>query len=293
MGSMLRDRPPRNIAALPSRTPCASNSADNAYLEEMLMYSVVLMLAVSGSAHVPDCHWRRSCAPVYYYYSCCGSPVVSDSTASNSSSSNSSSVGDDEPMTADDIKELKALSLTDKDIDELKDAKMSHKKAQEMIAKLKESGGGGETSGGGGTTDEPLMTDDDVKALKALELSDKDIQELKDAKMTHKSAQEMIKKLKGAGGDESRLRRAPATLTVHLPADAVLTIDGRRTTSTSSERTFVTPTLNPGEEFFYTLKAEVVRDGVTLNVTKRAYVRAGSDADVVLDFSTATVAQAR
>ena len=53
---------------------------------------------------------------------------------------------------------------------------------------------------------------------------------------------------------------APATLIVSLPADAKLTIDDSPTASTSAERTFVSPTLKPGQDYNYTLKAEMVRD---------------------------------
>lgn len=84
---------------------------------------------------------------------------------------------------------------------------------------------------------------------------------------------------------------APATIQVNLPADAKLSIDGAATTSTSAQRSFVSPTLEPGKDYYYTLKAEVVRDGKTLVATQRIQVRPGQTTPVNLnDFQTTQVA---
>src|SRR5207247_1488613 len=61
-------------------------------------------------------------------------------------------------------------------------------------------------------------------------------------------------------GGEVKLA-APAQLFVSLPTDAKLSIDGEKTTSVSAERTFVSPTLEAGKAYTYTLQAEFVRDG--------------------------------
>jgi hypothetical protein len=45
---------------------------------------------------------------------------------------------------------------------------------------------------------------------------------------------------------------APAVLHVLLPADATLTIDGEKTMSTSAERQFETPALEPGKIYLCT-----------------------------------------
>jgi len=50
---------------------------------------------------------------------------------------------------------------------------------------------------------------------------------------------------------------APATIVVTLPADAKLTVDGAPTTSTSGQRTLITPALSVGMTYVYTLQAEV------------------------------------
>ena len=75
---------------------------------------------------------------------------------------------------------------------------------------------------------------------------------------------------------------APATLIVSLPADAKLVIDDTLTSSTSSERTFVSPNLTPGSDYNYTLKADVVRNGQTVHVEEKVIVRAGEETRVTL-----------
>jgi uncharacterized protein (TIGR03000 family) len=82
---------------------------------------------------------------------------------------------------------------------------------------------------------------------------------------------------------------APALIVVSLPADAKLTVDGAETTSTSAQRSFVSPPLEPGKEYVYTLKATVVRDGQTLETSKRVSVRPGAEARVQIDFAGAQV----
>jgi uncharacterized protein (TIGR03000 family) len=76
---------------------------------------------------------------------------------------------------------------------------------------------------------------------------------------------------------------APATIVVNVPADARLTIDGEATTSTSAQRVFVSPVLNPGQEYHYTLKAEFQKDGKTVSVSKDIAVTAGNETRVSLD----------
>jgi uncharacterized protein (TIGR03000 family) len=73
---------------------------------------------------------------------------------------------------------------------------------------------------------------------------------------------------------------APATIVLSLPADAKVSINGVVTTSTSATRTFVTPELAPTTEFEYTLSAQIVRDGKTLSVTENVTVRAGQETRV-------------
>ncbi|HZT83550.1 MAG TPA: TIGR03000 domain-containing protein [Gemmataceae bacterium] len=84
---------------------------------------------------------------------------------------------------------------------------------------------------------------------------------------------------------------APATIVVNLPADAQLKVDDYATASTSGTRVFVTPALEAGKEFSYTLSAEIVRDGKKVTTTKQVTVRAGEETRATLEFPTAAVAQ--
>ena len=91
-------------------------------------------------------------------------------------------------------------------------------------------------------------------------------------------------------GTEEVRSNAPATIQVNLPADAKLSVDGYQTTSTSSNRTFVSPELAAGMDYTYTLTAEIIRNGKPVVTSKRITVRAGEETRVSLDFSAASVA---
>jgi uncharacterized protein (TIGR03000 family) len=71
-----------------------------------------------------------------------------------------------------------------------------------------------------------------------------------------------------------------ARVTVALPADARLYVDGVQCPLTSAKRTFDTPALDVGRSYYYTLKAEVVRDGETRAASQRVLVEAGKQVTV-------------
>jgi uncharacterized protein (TIGR03000 family) len=75
-----------------------------------------------------------------------------------------------------------------------------------------------------------------------------------------------------------------ATLIVHLPADARLTIDGAATRSTTDTRTFVSPPLEPGKTYQYRLEAQVERNGETAKASRNVEVHAGRQSEVYLEF---------
>jgi len=85
--------------------------------------------------------------------------------------------------------------------------------------------------------------------------------------------------------------QSPAVLVVNLPADAVLTIDGAATTSTSGERVFRTPALETGREFEYTLEAKVVRGGEEKVIKQRVTVRGGQETQVRLEVPATAVSE--
>jgi uncharacterized protein (TIGR03000 family) len=84
-----------------------------------------------------------------------------------------------------------------------------------------------------------------------------------------------------------------ATVVVNLPADARLTVGGQLTTNTSGLRRFITPPLpTDGESYYYTFRAEIVRDGQTRAAVQEVAVRPGQETRVTFDFAPTEVAQA-
>ena len=74
-----------------------------------------------------------------------------------------------------------------------------------------------------------------------------------------------------------------AKVTVKLPSDARLYVDGVQCPLTSATRSFDTPDLDAGQRYYYTLKAEVVRDGVMSTKERRVTVEAGKQ--VTIEFN--------
>ena len=89
-----------------------------------------------------------------------------------------------------------------------------------------------------------------------------------------------FRKLTSEGKDAARL-------TVKLPADARLYVDGVLCPLTSTIRSFDTPELDAGQSYYYTLKAEVVREGETRTAKKRVVVEAGKQ--ITVEFKDLTV----
>jgi uncharacterized protein (TIGR03000 family) len=80
--------------------------------------------------------------------------------------------------------------------------------------------------------------------------------------------------------DLKRESTTTAKVTVKLPAEAKLTVNGKPCPLTSSVRVFDTPVLEPGKSYYYTLKAELTRDGQTREETQRVAVSAGKQVTV-------------
>jgi uncharacterized protein (TIGR03000 family) len=86
--------------------------------------------------------------------------------------------------------------------------------------------------------------------------------------------------------------KAPASVTVRLPADAKLWVDDTLCPLTSGLRSFNTPELQGGRQYYYTLRMEVEREGQVLSLSRRVLISAGSTVSVDLnDLSTATVSR--
>jgi uncharacterized protein (TIGR03000 family) len=76
-----------------------------------------------------------------------------------------------------------------------------------------------------------------------------------------------------------------ATIAVNLPEGAKLTFDDAATVSTGSDRLFITPPLERGKDFHYTLEAKLTRDGKTETTSEQITVRAGEQTRVDMRFA--------
>jgi uncharacterized protein (TIGR03000 family) len=89
----------------------------------------------------------------------------------------------------------------------------------------------------------------------------------------------------------ARLRDGSALLVVSLPQDARLTVDGHATSSTGPRREFASPPLEAGTTYQYNLQATVTREGKTVSENKKILVRAGVRTEVNFSLRPAQVAK--
>jgi uncharacterized protein (TIGR03000 family) len=68
---------------------------------------------------------------------------------------------------------------------------------------------------------------------------------------------------------------------VELPAGAKLFVDGQAVDEDGTRLLLVTPPLEPGRDYFYTLRARVTRDGQVYELGRRVTVRADAESTVV------------
>ncbi len=78
------------------------------------------------------------------------------------------------------------------------------------------------------------------------------------------------------------------SLTVWVPFDAKVTVNGRETHSTGSRRQYVSHGLTAGLAYKYVVHAEVVRDGQVVEDTRTVTLRAGDITAVAFGFNTTT-----
>jgi uncharacterized protein (TIGR03000 family) len=79
-------------------------------------------------------------------------------------------------------------------------------------------------------------------------------------------------------------RQETASLTVVVPADAEVFIEGDPTMETGTERRFVTPPLTVGAKYRYTIRARWSQDGAPVDKTRKVQITGG--AKVSIDFTT-------
>jgi uncharacterized protein (TIGR03000 family) len=75
-----------------------------------------------------------------------------------------------------------------------------------------------------------------------------------------------------------------ATLVVHVPQSASLSIDGQPTQQSSATRVFTSPPLEQGKTYVYRVTAEVNRNGHMVRDTKEVDIRAGQRSEVTMNF---------
>jgi uncharacterized protein (TIGR03000 family) len=78
--------------------------------------------------------------------------------------------------------------------------------------------------------------------------------------------------------------KANAEITVIVPASAEVLFDGSPTTSRGTERTYLTPLLEPGKNYYYEVVARWTVDGKPVEQKRKVSVKAG--ARVRVDFTT-------
>jgi len=79
-----------------------------------------------------------------------------------------------------------------------------------------------------------------------------------------------------------------AYLRVSVPADARVFVNDRPTTSTGTERQYVSHNLEAGMRYEYTVRVEVVRDGKPLSDTRKVQLTAGGVENVAFSFDAPT-----
>jgi uncharacterized protein (TIGR03000 family) len=82
---------------------------------------------------------------------------------------------------------------------------------------------------------------------------------------------------------EASVQSTKARLVVEVPADAKVYIDDQLMKTKDEVRKYTTPALQPGQMYYYVVKAEVVRDGKTESETKRVVVKAGEESRLSFD----------
>ena len=75
-----------------------------------------------------------------------------------------------------------------------------------------------------------------------------------------------------------------ALLSVAVPEEAKVFVNGQPTKTPGAQRRYVSPGLARGFSYTYEVRAEVLRDGQTVSETKRVHLRAGQTADLAFQF---------
>ena len=91
-----------------------------------------------------------------------------------------------------------------------------------------------------------------------------------------------------APAKETSTSRTEGVLTVEVPADAKIFVNGQETASTGENRQYISRNLKPGYNYTYEVRAEVTRDGKKVEEVKTIDVRAGEVQQIAFNFAPAT-----
>ncbi len=86
---------------------------------------------------------------------------------------------------------------------------------------------------------------------------------------------------------EARAFRGDAILSVSVPAEAKVFVNGRATTSEGTHRRYISRNLTPGYSYTYEIRAEVTRDGQKIEETKKIDLIAGATQSLAFDLQPA------
>jgi uncharacterized protein (TIGR03000 family) len=87
-----------------------------------------------------------------------------------------------------------------------------------------------------------------------------------------------------APGSPTSTMRTDGLLSVTVPDDAKIFVNGQPTTSLGDVRHFVSRDLQPGFNYTYEVKAEAIRGGRMIERVKKVDLRAGESANLAFDF---------
>lgn len=74
-----------------------------------------------------------------------------------------------------------------------------------------------------------------------------------------------------------------ASILLRVPAEAKVFIDNHPMKSTSTERLFTSPELEPGKNYFYTIRVVIEKDGKPVEESRRVVIRAGEISRLAFD----------
>ncbi len=74
-----------------------------------------------------------------------------------------------------------------------------------------------------------------------------------------------------------------ASILVRVPAEARVFINNYQMKSTSTERLFKSPELEPGRDYYYTIRVVVEKDGKPIEESRRVVIRAGETSRLAFD----------